>query len=814
MVMLPRRTIVLFAALALFPLSGRCQEPSLRLQGLVPTGTRTTVGETWVTLQFVIVNPTPEARDARVVAFFADQPSMQYARDVWVPAHASLTTWMPIGPAPNRGAQLSRELHALLFDRTGGQDRLILPSTDERVRSRLVGYRPRQPTTGILVDTPVDLADSEHLSRPDSAAGQAILFVHALRAAAGLPEQLTIIPNNALPPTPEAFEGTEAIVLAGNRLAADPAGIRALRQWVERGGRLWILVDMVDPKLVSAVLGDALPFEVVDRVGLTTVQLHPPSGTPIGVVRPFDRPVEMVRVLTTPDDQIMAVVNGWPAAFLRTIGRGRIVFTTLGGRGWHRPRSPNEVRSPYQNRPDLPVGLPELLEIAAELHPQPQTPTFTPDDLNPLLMEDIGYSVPSRQTAAAILGSFVLSLVAIGALLRRSRRPELIGWLAAIVAVASAGLFVLLATSSRRAVPPTVATVTVSEAVPGSEEIAASGLFAVYSPESGETPIATNASAVLDFDFAGLEGQTRRRVQTDTDAWHFEGLALPGGVRTGRIQQSARVGSVLAVARFGANGVEGRLTAAAFQNLEDALVSTPGRDPIAVRIAADGSFTAGMEDVLPPGQFLASAVLTDKQQRRQDVYRKLLASPVPRHTQPRQMLLVWAEPRDRAFTAQPGERSIASTLLVIPMEFERPAAGTRVTVPPALIQVRRSDLARGQPTMESVYPAEMRLRFQLPESVVPMTVERAILHLRVRAPSRRVAVDGLADDQPVPIFAAENPAEPIRLEIADPRLIRTDEQGGLHLVLSITNVGDAVPETPWRIETLGLEVVGKTDAGR
>src|SRR5206468_12933798 len=141
-------------------------------------------------------------------------------------------------------------------------------------------------------------------------------------------------------------------------------------------------------------------------------------------------------------------------------------------------------------------------------------------------------------------------------------------------------------------------------------------------------------------------------VQTDTGARHFAGLALPGGVRTGRLQQSARVGPVSAVARFGANGVEGRLTAAAFRNLEDALVSTPGGEPMAVRIAADGSFTAGTEDVLPPGQFLTTAVLTDKQQRRQEVYRKLLASPVPRHTPHRQVLLAWAEPRDRSFTVQ------------------------------------------------------------------------------------------------------------------------------------------------------------------
>jgi len=70
------------------------------------------------------------------------------------------------------------------------------------------------------------------------------------------------------------------------------------------------------------------------------------------------------------------------------------------------------------------------------------------------------------------------------------------------------------------------------------------------------------------------------------------------------------------------------------------------------------------------------------------------------------------------------------------------------------------------------------LRFQVPESVLPLAVERATLHLQVRAPGRRVSVAGLADGRPVPVWGAENPAAPVRVDLPDGPLLRTDDHCG------------------------------------
>src|SRR5206468_688035 len=84
------------------------------------------------------------------------------------------------------------------------------------------------------------------------------------------------------------------------------------------------------------------------------------------------------------------------------------------------------------------------------------------------------------------------------------------------------------------AVPPTATAAAVLDVSPGAEEAAATGLFAVYRPESGPAVVSARHGGWLDLDVTGLDGQTRRRVQTDLDAWQWDGLAFPAGVRTGR----------------------------------------------------------------------------------------------------------------------------------------------------------------------------------------------------------------------------------------------------------------------------------------
>jgi hypothetical protein len=609
-------------------------------------------------------------------------------------------------------------------------------------------------------------------------------------------------------------------VLGSDRLADDVAGRRALREWLQRGGSLWVMLDLVRQETVATLLGDTLDLQVVDRVSLTRFQIRSGPANPHRAEAPateVEEPVDFVRALV-PRQQALYTVNGWPAAFLLEVGRGRVLFTMLGARGWMRPRAAGDPRPTYPEFPRLPVALLPFEFLAGELHPPPERPPFTADDLRSYVTDQISYSVVGRNTVLWVFGLLFLVLAVAAVALGRKGLLEHLGWLGPALALGAAGFFVGLGELSRGAVPPSVAVAQVVDAVPGLDEVQTRGFLAVYHPSRSTSAVGAERGGAFELDFAGLEGRATRRAQTDLDRWHWENLELPAGVRVGPFRRTLRTrGPVEATVRFGPKGVEGRVTPGPFRQLEDALLCTPGQHTLAIRLGPDGSFRAGSEDVLHGGQLMVGRLLTDRQRARQRLYEKLLAHPRPRYVANRSLLLAWAEPVDMHFTLGAQAGMTGSALLVIPLQFEQTPPGTRVTVPSAFVDCRRitSDGRHLQPATESPLATSMRLRFQVPASVLPLIVESARLTLKVNAPAREVAVGAFAGGEAVPLRRLTGPLGTEQVEI-DPRLLRPDEQGVISVTVEIGEArGGSAERNLWRIESAGLELSGRTPgAGR
>jgi hypothetical protein len=235
-----------------------------------------------------------------------------------------------------------------------------------------------------------------------------------------------------------------------------------------------------------------------------------------------------------------------------------------------------------------------------------------------------------------------------------------------------------------------------------------------------------------------------------------------------------------------------------------------------VRLQSDGSFHCGSEDVLSAGQYLAGAVLTDRQQRRQTVYQQLLTEPRSRRFEEHDLLLAWTDPSELPFITEEGAKVVGALLLAVPLEFERSPANTQVTVPRGFIPFGRviNDKTVSV-NMQASFPTDMELRFQLPPAVLPLRVEHAALFAQASTPSRPFSIYGTVNDKPESLFRAEAPTEAIRIEIADPAHLKLDEQGGLHLHVAVGEVmAGAQVDAPWKIESLALEIVGRTGPAR
>jgi hypothetical protein len=821
--------LAVLGAVLLFASTGTTQETKpprpLQVSGFVPGGVRTTVTEGWVKLDFNLTNAADTDRRARVLAFYENQPDKQYGRELWVPAHATVASWFPLGPAPTQAANTTREIQMLVYELAEGKDHLVLPGTEERIRARAVLYRKREPSTGLIVDDFDEGVAFGQFPRLQSPADEALTLARVLRSTRELSEFVQVIYPNTLPAWPKAFDGIDQMILASGKLSKDPAGLQALRQWLEQGGNVWVMLDRVEPEVVTRLLGEAFDFEIVGKVGLTEFRIEKASleaGAAPAPVQRYEQPVDFVHVLLAAGTSPEYTIDGWPVWFMRTVGRGKILFSTLGPRGWYQPGIWQDRPAPLPNLPKLPVAT-EALDVAAvELFHAPVQPSYPVEAFEDLLIQEIGYSVVGRGTIALVFGLFLTGILGLTALLRRgSRRPALLGLVGPALAVAAAAAFVALGSLSRQAAPPTVAFAQVVDAVAGTGEASIDGLAAVYHAGSGPANLAAERGAFFDLDLSGVEGQTHRLILTDLDAWHWENVVLPAGIRFAPFQFTARAGEpITAVARFGPKGLEGALSAKTFANLSDGLLTSAGGRNLAVPMGPDGSFTAGTADTLAPGQFLASTLLSDRQQRRQEIYRQFLKRTGASHD--RHVLLAWADPALPPFNLAPEARVVGTALLRVPLRLERPAAGTAVTIPAPFVEVNRLvDGRLSRLPRESALAAELHLRFQLPASVLPLQVERARLIGNIDARLRRLTIAAKAGDAFVDYYQADNPFGPIQVDLAEDRFLHLDAEGGLHLrvTLSAIQKGGAfkaqatrTEDQNWTIEYLELEVVGRSGA--
>ena len=377
-----------------------------------------------------------------------------------------------------------------------------------------------------------------------------------------------------------------------------------------------------------------------------------------------------------------------------------------------------------------------------------------------------------------------------------------------MLAVGTAGVLVGFGLASRRSVPATVSAVAVVEVSPGNREGSATGSAAVYRPSSGPVRVATDSGGLVQLDATGLEGQSRQLIQTDSDERVWENMALPVGVRAGPIRGTVRVGEMSAVARFGPNGLTGVFRSGDFENPVDSILLTPSGEKFASRLRTEGGFAITPENRLAAGEYLSDGVVTDRQQRRVDVYRKYLA-PMPRHLSGRTHLLTWVETPRSPVSVETGERIQGSLLLVVPVSFGRPPPDSKVMVPLGFIPCGLA--GPGKFTTESTLGMHQALRFPLPPSVLPLTVERATLVLKIRAPGRTVSVLGAGRV----IREAMNPIDAIRIDVTDAALLELDADGGLRFDLKVSaptdvdqGIGSSAPG--WKIESIAMEVAGQT----
>jgi hypothetical protein len=157
-------------------------------------------------------------------------------------------------------------------------------------------------------------------------------------------------------------------------------------------------------------------------------------------------------------------------------------------------------------------------------------------------------------------------------------------------------------------------------------------------------------------------------------------------------------------------------------------------------------------------------------------------------------------------------RLTGAALVMMPVQIERTPPATGVTVPPAFVDCQRVD-ADGHlspAAAESRLAANVKLRFQLPSAVMPMTIDQARLTIKIHAPARDVVVNALAGNEPIKLHQVSSPDGIVQIDIGDARVLKVDDQGVFYMNIILGELKSKVERDTWRIEWPGLQVKGRT----
>ncbi len=808
----------------------------------------------WGQVNLELQNPTDAPIELLAATFFESEPALQYGRRVWIPPKSKVQSWHPLR-ITRTGANASVNIRSLVMDARQEREVLLRSDSGALQFDGTLRVTDEDSVTGMI--EPINLPPPPESFFPDVNHQANSELVSASRLASQRSRRLTYLIDQFLPASEECLQALDHMVLADSRLINDSAGLAAIRRWLFGGGRLWVMLDQVDPRVLEQLLGDEPACEVVDRVGLTTVRLGVPEASEkIVSTQDHDLPVEFVRVAVT-GVRVDYTVDGWPAAFWKNCGEGRLLVTTLGPRGWMRLRSAADSAPPdtpgRQRREGLPpappansdpfslyastkfAALDPMSNLAMEFFGR-RSPRLLPDTvLEPVTQEYVGYAIPSRTMILGLLLGFSALLMGLGTWLRRQSRLEFLGAIGPGLALSISLILVLLGRQQRNAVPATVANLQFVQPIAGTDDVRISGVAGMFSSDSGTATIGIQKGGLLLPDSAGLESTTRRMVWTDHDAWSWENFPETAGLRSATFQTAAEYPDRLeASATFGPEGLAGRLHLPVESRPADVILATrDGR--IGVEVRGDGTFTAQSDNVLANEQFLSAELLSDEQGRRRRLLQQLLANPERRDFPEAPHLFVWTEPWDIGFRFGENRRSLGSALIAVPLKLQRPSVGTEIRIASPFLPYYGAIGPDGSPPtgwwdaqhrqwIEKSRPSETWLRFQIPTVLLPIAIERGRVTVQVNGPVGKLTLSGLHPKTKaiVPLKTWTDPVGTLSLEITDPNLLTASVDGRLLLHVA---AGDAdLPElnqpqstdssimSYWQIESLNLELNVKTIA--
>ncbi len=791
-------------------------------------GVRSVRPQVWTVGRANVRNPFTHDLNLLVTMSFDDLPAVQFTTPVWLPPLSRREVLVPM-KAPDFKDDRSVNTKVQLLDESRQPPHVAR-------ENGVFAVEMDRPTTAVV-------RDSEDIYCNEAAT--------ALRLASRLERGMSSIPHNDLPHVFIGYEGLDNLVFTKDFPASDAAQVKALRQWIMSGGRIWVAGEQVDSLFMRRLLGNDWTFRIIDIMHMNRLQIMRAGNDEVLHEVEVERPVEMAR-LYAPGWQVIHEVRNWPASLYKQIGLGGVMVTTLSARAWYgyewvekapRRRRTNMNDGGEQLPPPPPQivrrekASPAMMDLRAYFNVQFADPPVPQAQLAQYATNEIGYETLKRGPVAMVLGLFIIGVLGCGLFFLRNQRLEHTSWVAVILALVASGALLGLGSLFRADVPLTVSEANLVRVIPQQGYAVTDGALAVYSPISDQGPLRGTKGGAVWPDLTAQKGELVRVKRDDLGRWEWDGVKLPqNAILSARTRHIALLPQRTFVrVTFNQMGAVGQAEAGAFEHFEDAVIAGPNGFAAPKVTAGDRTTIAVTpDDELPSGQYMAGGALTSTQQRRAALYRVIFDGIEPaeddkkskqqpvaplRVTEP--VLFAWSDPLDLGYTLPKKQLhdKKQATLLMVPLEFEPAEAGQRVTVPAMFLPYRpvRDAAGKGSTTVynprtgewiSSVSSSTVVLSFALPSAVLPLKVTGGKLTLDIDAPRRSLEVFCYHGDQRVTIETEENVVgRQLSIDFDEHAEGMTVDETG-HVLVGFHLGKSAVKSTSWQVNDVRLQLTG------
>ena len=803
--------------------------PILSLPG-VTDGIGHFVSGTWGSVRFRVSNPSDQPATGTVVAYFEDDQSLQFARRVWVPPRSTRESSMPVLPpkveflADSRDRKRS-ELKTFLMESSGSEEVISQTNDVEKVYSSPISFERRSAPVVTITDLDSPRRDDYELWLDAIGSAQIAKFKSS---------QLIELPFDFLPVLSETLKAAGGMIVMGDRLANDPAAMDAIRDWVNDGGSLWVMLDLVELDTVRGLLGDSLPLTQVGRIGLDTLRLERTDRTSADTPqREFERPAEMIR-LVAPDSQVLHTVDGWPASFVREMGRGRIVATTLDVRAWVKDRTGSSAGDLNGRVAKNDVTAP-LLEVFDQFVEPTEQSRLSAENFAPLVTARIGYSILDRFNVLTILCGYSSVLLLVGLWLRQRGRLERMLWIIPVLSAMSSIPLLLAADASRHSAPASVSLAQSIETSADRMTANVKGIAAMYQPAPWVASLSSDDFGTILPRQTGTGGKIRRLTWTDSDRSEWMNLDFPAGISSATFTYAQSFDHPLeANIRLGDRGLTGKLPAGLPDGLSDAVIATSSDRVVALQLEGQGRFQSDETGVLAPRQYIAASVLNDEQRRRGEILAQVfeVEGRATRYPQV-PTVFVWADPLKMPFEFPAEMKQFGSSLMALPVRLLPPEPGERIWIPAPLLSCRAiaapnstgasvSFDNRKRQWQEQSRPTDTWVRFQIPSELLPLEIERVTLTIDINAPLRTVELSTGLPSGMVSISKRNEMVGQFTFSVEQTEAIQLDEAGGFLVRLAVSELNGGTSggrevsflERRWKVNSLDLDVHARSTSHR